>query len=304
MNFAQDTQTVVVHVRHWEEVRLIGKSLRRWLFRGQSKAEWVLKSTLERAFEERELPVIPEYPVEDLILSEFKSAAHLFSANTPRDEDTIAWLSLIQHHGGPTRLLDFTESFYVAAYFALDDATDNCAIWAFNRIDFMKRVSNIIDSLSHHLKIDRNISTSGKLDIILIHAIRGDVEENKVITMAPSQRNERQYIQKGLAVIPLSLQEGYMGAILGSFDPPGKMPDENLMQEVGIEELLPILKTSKIVKIIMSKACFLNARIDLEQMNINSTTLFRGLDGLGKNLKSVFNSIELHIREKITEPNG
>ena len=36
----------------------------------------------------------------------------------------------MQHHGAPTRLLDFTYSVYVAAYFALEKSKDDYAIWA------------------------------------------------------------------------------------------------------------------------------------------------------------------------------
>jgi len=38
----------------------------------------------------------------------------------------------MQHHGAPTRLLDFTYSFYIAAYFALEESEKDCAIWALN----------------------------------------------------------------------------------------------------------------------------------------------------------------------------
>ena len=297
MHCAQDTQTAIIRVNDWEEARRIGKSLRRWLFRGQRKAEWLLRSTLERAFERRGIPILQTGLIENMILCEFKSAAHLFSTSVPMDEDTIAWLSLIQHHGGLTRLLDFTESFYVAAYFALDGASEDCAIWAFNRIDFMKRVQAVIDRLCNQLKIDLNISLDRKFDQILMRAISGDVKNKLVITMAPSQRNERQFLQKGLAVIPLTLQEGYMGAILGSFDPPGKMPNENHMQEVTFEELSSVFEISKVVKITMTKDCFLDARIDLEQMNINAATLFGGLDGLGKKLHGILNTVELYQKE-------
>jgi hypothetical protein len=297
MHCAQGTQTAVVRVSNWEDTRRIGKSLKRWLFRGQEKAEWSLKSSLERAFESRGIPITRTDPNEEVILINFKSAAHLFSANVPKDEDTIAWLTLIRHHGGPTRLLDFTESFYVAAYFALDGATEDCAIWAFNRIDLMSRVTDVIDRLCKQLKIDSSISISRRLDEILIRAIRGNVKKNLVITMGPSQRSERQFLQQGLAMIPFNLQEGYMGALLGSFDPPGRMPDENHMREVRFEELLRVLQNSKLVKIVMTKDCFLDARLDLEQMNINGATLFRGLDGLGKHLYDVLNLIERHQTE-------
>jgi hypothetical protein len=39
-------------------------------------------------------------------------------------------LSLMQHHGLPTRLIDFTYSPFVAAYFALSSAHADSAIWA------------------------------------------------------------------------------------------------------------------------------------------------------------------------------
>ena len=38
----------------------------------------------------------------------------------------------MQHHGAPTRLIDFTWSPYVAAFFALERATGDAAVWAVN----------------------------------------------------------------------------------------------------------------------------------------------------------------------------
>lgn len=297
MYCAEDTQTTVIRVRDWEEARRIGKSLRRWLFRGQRKAKWSLKSSLERAFENKGIPITRTDPIEEMILMDFKSAAHLFSTNVPKNEDTIAWLSLVRHHGGPTRLLDFTESFYVAAYFALDGATGDCAIWAFNRIDHVKKVMDVIDSLCKQLKIDSDVSLDRKFDEILRKAIAGDVKANVVITMAPSQRNERQFLQQGLAIIPLNLRKGYMEALLDSFEPPGRMPNSSQMREVKIEEVLPLLEKSRLIKIVMPKDCLLDARLDLEQMNINGATLFRGLDGLGKRTYDVLNAVENYQKD-------
>lgn len=296
MYCAQDRQTAVIRVSDWEEARRIGKSLRRWLFRGQKRTQWSLKSSLERAFESRGIPVDRTDPIEEMIIMDFKSSAHLFSSSVPKDEDTIAWLTLIRHHGGPTRLLDFTESFYVAAHFALDDAAEECAVWAFNRIDFMAKVDSLIDGLCKQYKIDHGISVNRKFDEILMRAIKGDLKENLIITMGPSQRNERQFLQQGLAMIPLNLQEGFMGSLLGSFDPPGIMPIESNMRQVSFAEISGVLENSKLIKIVMTKDSFLDARLDLEQMNINSATLFRGLDGLGKKGRDVLNAVEHYLR--------
>ena len=57
--------------------------------------------------------------------------AYLEAHHMPRD--TVEWMALMQHHGAPTRLLDWSTSPYVAAFFALEEAVDptaTCAIWA------------------------------------------------------------------------------------------------------------------------------------------------------------------------------
>jgi hypothetical protein len=61
----------------------------------------------------------------------FERKSRLFLADVPNN-DEIEWLALMQHHGAPTRLLDFTWSPYVAAFFALERATEDAAVWAIN----------------------------------------------------------------------------------------------------------------------------------------------------------------------------
>jgi hypothetical protein len=53
----------------------------------------------------------------------------------PYDNDAAAWLGLIQHYGGPTRLLDVTGSLYVAFFFAFEPAGDyDRAVWAVDQL--------------------------------------------------------------------------------------------------------------------------------------------------------------------------
>jgi len=94
-----------------------------WIFRGQSKGDWLLVTSLERA-----TSWAPGSLTENIISDAFRRQAHNYVASHSLPKDTLEWWALMHHHGAPTRLLDWTESAYVAAFFALDEANSaiNC----------------------------------------------------------------------------------------------------------------------------------------------------------------------------------
>ena len=75
---------------------------------------------------------------EERILRIFKRKAIHFLDHVPDREDDFQWLALMQDHGAPTRLIDFSWSPYVAAFFALHNATDDAIVWACNPFEIEK----------------------------------------------------------------------------------------------------------------------------------------------------------------------
>lgn len=104
-------------------------------FRGHSKTWGNLKPSLLRRLVEFGCESTYGKLVEHKLLKTFRSQAHLHLGNqvAPRDTDDLGWFMLMQHHRAPTRLLDWSSSPYVAAYFAvLSEFDSDGEIWAAN----------------------------------------------------------------------------------------------------------------------------------------------------------------------------
>ena len=90
-------------------------------FRGQSNFLWDLVPNIYRSngdnFYEREL------------IRDFKLHSTQYVSILPNDE--LEWLFIMQHYSMPTRLLDWTESYLIALYFAVLDykLLDDAMVW-------------------------------------------------------------------------------------------------------------------------------------------------------------------------------
>lgn len=102
-----------------------------YIFRGQRKADWQLISSFDRQY--RQLDWKKRSSIEVQLLNYFKT--YLQRENIPIDDSHIN--SLAQHYGIPTRLLDWSYSPFIAAYFAFSsnkqEDRESVAIWALRK---------------------------------------------------------------------------------------------------------------------------------------------------------------------------
>jgi len=102
-------------------------------FRGQSDMSFELLPTLQRKARQHGWSDDQMLAKEDAFFWEFQARAHDLHGLSFDDWD---YLFAMRHHGVPTRLLDWTESFGVALYFAVKSerpaATNRPCIWVLN----------------------------------------------------------------------------------------------------------------------------------------------------------------------------
>ena len=95
------------------------------VYRGVSKKSYQLIASVGRRPDLKPKMVLH---YEETIFSEFKRRAPAFLDVRPASE--LEWLCLAQHHGLPTRLLDWTSNALVALFFAVEkDFDSDCAVY-------------------------------------------------------------------------------------------------------------------------------------------------------------------------------
>ena len=142
-----------------------------YLFRGHRLASWTLQPTFDRMFAELKGN---RFTVAREMVQSFKRALEGFDVPAEVRGQDHALLALGQHYGLPTRLLDWTESPYVAAFFAYNASVlwgghdeDQIAIWVLDPRDAIWQPDNgveIIDAPQVGNKRLRN--QSGKFTLL------------------------------------------------------------------------------------------------------------------------------------------
>ncbi|MFK8101968.1 MAG: FRG domain-containing protein [Saprospiraceae bacterium] len=109
------------------------KSIEGFLFRGQADSRWKLRSSFDRIEQDKS-----KY---DILIKTFTQVCKKYNYNeellksSKKEKNILA--AFAQHYGLPTRLLDWTNSYYFAAFFAyaetIPGTNGECTIWAINQ---------------------------------------------------------------------------------------------------------------------------------------------------------------------------
>lgn len=244
-------------------IRSLNELPNNYIYRGHANAEWKLESTLERTLGDnwsRERAA----KLEDFYLNLFKSKYHIYNNGEHAPKSKLAWLSVMQHYGAPTRLIDFTESPYIALYFALEAYNpllkNDLSIYAIDHTEVMKA------SLRYISKRDATFNKSlfdlnGDQDQVFDDVVDRFSYDVLWIT-EPLELNARIDRQSGTFLIAGD-------------------------KEKRIEELLSlkIYNSSDVIKFNIPYTIYENIYALLRKMNINAKTIYGDLGGLAKSIR-------------------
>lgn len=287
-------QFIETELNDWKDIfKIDNKFLNEFLFRGQANKEWKLTSSIERLIN-RLHPNYPDKAIlssqEKSMIEEFQWKFQIFENTNISDQDYIEWLSIMQHYGAATRLLDFTDSFFVATFMALSDSVNDSSIWAINKHTITSDTFKLFSE-----KFSKNSASRKEIDKYSLElankAIRNahNESEQKLLLIRPKKCNERIYRQQGLFLMPTNIQRPFMDNLSPFLD-----NKESL--NIDFEDIIQISKNPyrqneiAMIKINIPKNIHLSIISNLREMNIHSELLFPGIEGLAKSLNySKFN---------------
>ncbi|MCT4660503.1 MAG: FRG domain-containing protein [Tissierellales bacterium] len=190
-----------------------------WIYRGQSSADYKLKSSLARNKN------LVSRDVEKCLICKFNEKAHLYPEGRDYDcEDELETLALMQHYGAPTRLLDWSYSPFVALFFAINntssdkDAALYCLNWKYVETLNEFKIWNIDERISKYnaeskenkIECNQDMNAIEFGDIYEKLSQKDNLEEDIFLQKyEPRKKNNRIDKQQGLFLISSKIDVEY-----------------------------------------------------------------------------------------------
>lgn len=240
----------------------------RWAFRGQSQAFGTLVPSFQRIFKEKRWAGAAEIIERDLIKTFRKHYATL-KGRTPDMPNPpliglgfdLRCLSVMQHYGVPSRLLDWTSNFWTAIYFACaGDPAKEAELWFYNRDLFSEQVR-----LQPELAILLQPSMPGQM---------GPQEPDLL-----SRRNKELIAELDPRITPrMTEQEAHHTFASDVFADHGPLLFKLAQKFEGLES-----PTVSFRRVLIAPGCKEKAlRFLEEQQGVTAGTIFPDVEGLGK----------------------
>jgi hypothetical protein len=227
---------------------------------------------------------------ESWMLMDFKREAHHYLTDLPKPNDFLEWMALARHYEMPSRLLDFSYSFFVASYFALSErkkCEDGCVLaanlnWFKNKIaeNLMRkwygRSRNKFKQASFH-------------DPKVFRKYTFNYNGRCVVPVNPMNRNIRLARQQGLFLCPAEVECSF---------------EENL------EETLKLANKRKdVIRLVKLPSAIRSETLrELGKMNIGLHTLYGDLAGWAKSRRDLVHKpipdgrFKMELKRAITDP--
>ncbi len=250
-----------IRLSKWEDIHQYARH--EWLYRGHRCAGWELKTSLQRSCDRHGVAADKRRETEDALFREFRRAYHQYTPHVPSEKAVVEWLSLMQHHGAPTRLLDFSYSPYFSAYFAVEQGEGNCAVWAVRGPWALQESAKLLRAAGKP-NVERMEKRFVEGDEEVVQSLFFEKPYVRAAWPINAFRlNERLRIQQGAFLIPGDVSQPFVANLEA-------LPDHNDRDNI-VELVIPHSERQTAIR-------------NLFQMGISRTTLFPGLDGFAKSL--------------------
>lgn len=232
-----------------------GRYRSNYVFRGVSDKDYDLKTSLNQACGNH-------LDLEKALLRNFRKYASL---ETTLSDNFWEVLSLAQHHGLPTRLLDWSVSPFVAAHFATESFQHydkDSAIWCLNCVEYERQLPSELRSI-----LEKEHAYTFTTEML---------SQYSSFDALPKRDDGKPY---PILFEPPSIDQ----RIVNQFAYFSVMSDPSVLVSKWLEE-----NPTLYYRIIIPKEHKLRIRDELENINISERTIYPGLDGLCEWLKRYY----------------